>query len=59
MAFSRGRILKPRNLQKAKATSLWPQLSVYCLCTSMSVQCRRTPSIMDATSEQEYRLNCE
>jgi len=34
-------------------------VSVYCLSTSMSVQCRSTPSIIEATSEAEQDLSWE
>jgi len=57
--FRRGASSKPSNRQKAKPTALWPWLSTYCRWISRSVQCRRTPSIIDATSDDEHRLNWE
>src|SRR3546814_10447792 len=54
-AFSRGASSNPRSRQNAKPTALWPWLSTYWRWISMSVQWRSTPSIMEATSEEEHR----
>jgi hypothetical protein len=53
MFFSLGISLKSSMWAKAKPTMDAPCVSVYCRSTSMSVQCRSTPSIIDATSEAE------
>ena len=59
IAFSRGRSWKPSSRQKANATVLWPWESTYCRSTSISVQWWITPSIMDATSDEEGDLSWE
>jgi hypothetical protein len=59
MFFSLGMSLKSSIRAKAKPTMDVPWVSVYCRSTSMSVQCRRTPSIIEATSEAEQDLSWE
>ena len=59
MFFIRGKSWKPSKRQNAKATSLWPWLSTYWRSTAISVQWRITPSIIDATSEEEGLFSCE
>lgn len=59
MLFSRGISLKSSMWAKAKPTMDAPWVSVYCRSRSMSVQCRRTPSIIEVTSEAEQDLSWE
>lgn len=56
MFFSLGISLKSSMCAKANPTTEAPWVSVYCRSTSMLVQCRRTPSIIEATSEAEQDL---
>ncbi len=59
MFFSLGISLKSSIWAKAKPTMDAPWVSVYCRSTSTSVQCRNTPSIIEATSEAEVDFSWE
>ena len=54
-----GQELEAQESLNAKATMLWPWESTYCRSTSSSVQWRRTPWIMLATSDEDGDFSCE
>jgi hypothetical protein len=59
MFFSLGISLKSNVWAKANPTIEAPWVSVYCRSTTISVQCRSIPSIIEATSEAEHDFSCE
>src|SRR5947209_1206343 len=59
MSRSRGISSKPKSRQNPKATSFWPCVSTNCFSIFISVQCRSTPLIIAATSEEEQVLSWE